>query len=381
MRRFVYADNAATTKLALDAFETMKPFLLDNFANASQPYSFSRKAKLALREAKEIIASCINCEPEEIYITSGGTESDNWAIKGITEENYHKRAIITSAFEHHAILNACKFVEQKGYPVAYLLPNSTGHITPESLRSIITKNTLLVSVMMANNEIGTVQNVQALAAIAHEHGALFHTDAVQAVGHIKIDVESMGIDMLSASAHKFNGPKGVGFLYISKDITGHHSLAVFHHGGQQENGLRAGTEDIASIVAMAVALKNNCSSIDNNMRLLNKFETMLLNGLNEKGVNFSINGVAPKLPGLLSMVFDDIEGETLLHRLDLLGVSVSTGAACDSQNTVISHVLQAIQLSEEKSANTIRISLGKYNTEEDIHYIVDAIVKVCNKIS
>lgn len=181
--------------------------------------------------------------------------------------------------------------------------------------------------------------------------------------------------------HKFNGPKGIGFLYISKEITGHHSLAIFHHGGQQENGLRAGTEDIASIVAMAVALKNNCSSIDNNMQLLNKLETMLLNGLKEKGVNFSINGIAPKLPGLLSMVFDNIEGETLLHRLDLLGVSVSTGAACDSQNTVISHVLQAIQLPEEKSANTIRISLGKYNTEEDIHYIVDAIVKVCNKIS
>lgn len=212
----IYADNAATTKLAPEAFEAMKPWMLEEYGNASQPYSFARKPKKALAEARATIAACINALPEEIFFTSGGTESDNWAIKGSAFSDPEHRATITSAFEHHAVLRSCAAIERLGYPVAYLSPSPDGQITPENLESVITDKTRLVSIMFANNEIGSIQPIKELCAVAHAHGALFHTDAVQAVGHVKIDVKDLDIDMLSASAHKFNGPKGIGFLYIRK---------------------------------------------------------------------------------------------------------------------------------------------------------------------
>lgn len=379
MKRFIYADNAATTKLDADAFEAMKPFLLEEFANASQPYSFSRRVKKAIKDARVTIANCIGADPDEIYFTSGGTESDNWVIKGVSSVNVDKKPIITTAFEHHAVLNACRSVERLGYPVCYIMPDMTGHILPDTLSSVITSNTMLVSVMMANNELGTIQDIASLSSIAHSHGALFHSDAVQAVGHIQVNVKKLGVDFLSASAHKFNGPKGIGFLYINKEIKDKLQIIPFHDGGQQEFGLRAGTEDVASIVAMAKALEKNCSSLDNNIERVSRLERLLLSGLKDAGVPFLRNGEGNHLPGVLNLSFENMEGETLMHRMDLKGIMISTGAACDSKNTVISHVLQAIQIPEEQAKNAIRISLSKANTEEDIYDIVAALSSILSE--
>ena len=247
----IYADNAATTRLDEDAFEAMKPFLLEDYGNPSQPYSFARAQKKAVQHARETIAECIGADPDEIYFTSGGTESDNWAIKGSVFSNPDHHALITSAFEHHAVLNSCAAIERLEYPVAYMWPDKFGVITAEIQRKYVANQTHLVSVMFANNEIGSIQPIGELCKIAHEHGALFHTDAVQAVGHIPINIHELGVDMLSASAHKFNGPKGVGFLYVRKGINIH----LQNDGGSQERGMRAGTENVAGIVGMAAALK------------------------------------------------------------------------------------------------------------------------------
>lgn len=367
----VYADHAATTQLDIDAFEAMKPFLFDEFGNASQPYSFARTAKAALKSARATIAKCINAEPEEIYFTSGGTESDNWAIKS-TEFIHYNRAIITSQIEHHAILHACYAVERKGSSVVYLPVDRYGIVQPESLSSYISDNTKLVSIMLANNEIGSVQPIRELCKIAHLHGALFHTDAVQAVGHIPIDVKELNVDMLSASAHKFNGPKGVGFLYIKRGKT----FAPFMDGGAQEFGMRAGTENIASIVAMAIALEKNCMRMSESKEHLRKLENILIQELRLSNIDFLQNGSKQKIPGNISISFRNAEGEMLLHRLDLMGICVSTGSACDSKNTQLSHVLSAIHIPQEYAFGTIRISLGYENTEEDVRYIASSLIKV-----
>ena len=372
MKHFIYADNAATTKLDIDAFNAMKPYLIDEYGNASQPYSFSRLPKKALQEARQIIASCINAEPDEIYFTSGGTESDNWAIKGVAVNSEEHRAIITTSFEHHAVLKACESIEKLKYPVAYIEPNRNGVIEVSSLESLITPQTLLVSIMMSNNEIGTVQPIKELASVAHKNGALFHTDAVQCVGHLPIDVKSLGVDMMSASAHKFNGPKGVGFLYIKNGT----SIAPLLNGGSQESGYRAGTENIASVIGMATALKKNCDEIDKNAKYILQLENELLSALRSKNIEFIRNGSGEMLPGNLSLSFPGFEGEAILHRLDLMGIQVSTGSACDSVNTQISHVLRAINVDEEVALGTIRISLGKDNTIDDVTAICNAICKI-----
>lgn len=369
MKRLIYADNAATTKLDIDAFEAMKPYLLDEYGNASQPYSFSRIPKKALQEARQIIASCINAEPDEIYFTSGGTESDNWAIKGTALWAEKCKVIITTAFEHHAVLKACESIERMGYPIVYVTPNSSGYVTKEALESIISPHTLLVSVMMSNNEIGTIQPIKELAELAHSNGALFHTDAVQCVGHLPIDVKTLDVDMLSASAHKFNGPKGVGFLYIKRGV----EIAPLLNGGSQESGHRAGTENIAAIVGMAVALKKNCAELASNSNYILKLEKALIAALTKEKIIFQRNGEGTTVPGNISLSFPGYEGETLLHRLDLMGIQVSTGSACDSVNTQISHVLQAIQVAEKAALGTIRISLGKENTLDDIMGIAKAL--------
>jgi len=370
MKQFIYADNAATTKLDNEAFEAMAPYLLNEYGNASQPYSFARKPKKALAEARQIIAAAINALPEEIYFTSGGTESDNWAIKGLAFLDADKRTTITSAIEHHAVLRACEAIEHLGYPVAYLSPDSKGIITPEALESVITDNTRLVSVMYSNNEIGTIEPIKELAQTAHKHGALFHTDAVQAIGHTHIDVKALDVDMLSASAHKFNGPKGIGFLYIRKGI----SISSFNDGGSQEAGLRAGTENVASIVGMAIALRNNLAKLHENEAHIYKLEQILLSELS--GLNFIRNGAEKHIPGNVSLSFKGYDGEAILHRLDLSGICVSTGSACDSVNTHISHVLKAINLDPLYAKGTIRISLGKENTESEVKAIAKALIKI-----
>lgn len=279
MKQFIYADNAATTKLNKEAFNAMIPWLTDEYGNASQPYAFARKPKKALAESRKIIAKCINALPEEIYFTSGGTESDNWAIKGSASSDPDKRATITSAIEHHALLNACASIERQGYPVTYLSPDSEGTVDPEQLSAAITDRTRLVSIMFSNNEIGTIEPIAELARIAHSHGAIFHTDAVQAIAHTPIDVKAMGIDMLSASAHKFNGPKGVGFLYIRRGV----ELRPLNDGGAQEFGMRAATENVASIVGMAKALEISCSTLNENAEHVLKLEHALLERLKESG--------------------------------------------------------------------------------------------------
>lgn len=373
MKQFIYADNAATTKLDPVAYEAMLPWLKEEYANASQPYSFSRSAKKALAEARALIAECINAKPEEIFFTSGGTESDNWAIKGSAFADSGHRAIITSQIEHHAVLRSCEAIERLGYPVIYLPVNKDGTVLAETLERNISDNTRLVSVMLANNEIGTIQPIKDLVRIAHKHGALFHTDAVQAVGHIPIDVQDLGVDLLSASAHKFNGPKGIGFLYIRQGT----SIVSFMDGGSQENGLRAGTENIAAIVGMATALKNNCDHIKENIEHIRELEKQLITTMNESGVRYVRNGGDTILPGLVSLSFMNQSGETMLHRLDLKGIAISTGAACNGDNDEISHVLQAIDLKEEFAIGTIRVSIGKHTKAEDIANIAQIIQSIC----
>ena len=372
MKQYVYADNAATTKLDKAAADAMSPFLVSEYGNASQPYAFARLPKKALREARETIASCIGASPEEIFFTSGGTESDNWAIKGIATLSHDKCTVITSALEHPAVLNSCAALQRAGHSVVYLKADRQGVVSPDELRGKITEKTKLVSVMYVNNEIGTIQPIEEMCKIAHENGALFHTDAVQAVGHMKIDVGSIGVDMMSASAHKFNGMKGCGFLYVRRGCR----LVSYADGGSQESGHRAGTENIPGVVAMATALSNNCRQMDNNRARILGLERELLRQLKEANISFFRNGVENTLPGLVSLSFPGADGEAILHRMDLMGICISTGSACDGQNTEISHVLKAIDLDEELAKGTIRISLGKYNTLEDVGKIVRGLVKI-----
>lgn len=372
MDRLIYADNAATTQLDSDAFEAMKPYLLNEYGNASQPYSFSRLARKALKDSREAIAECIGAAPEEIFFTSGGTESDNWAIKGSAFEDTCKRPTVTSVIEHHAILRACESIERLGYPVLYLPVDETGAVQETVLAERIPAQTKLVSIMLANNEIGTVQNISALAEIAHSHSALFHTDAVQAVGHLEINVDKLGVDMLSASAHKFNGPKGIGFLYIRKGTP----ISSYASGGAQEAGMRAGTENVAAIVGMAIALKKNTRTIQSTAKHLITLERQLITTLKAYGIEFHRNGGECHIPGNISLSFPRKDGEAILHRLDLMRICVSTGSACDSKNTQISHVLQAIGLENDLARGTIRISLGKNNTTDDVDYITSALFKI-----
>lgn len=372
MKRLIYADNAATTKLDNEAFEAMIPWLTEEYGNASQPYFFAKKPKKALMDARKSIAECINALPEEIFFTSGGTESDNWAIKGSAFSDADKRSTITSAIEHHAVQNACKAIERLGYPVVYLFPDSEGIVLPETLSAVISEKTRLVSIMFSNNEIGTIEPIAELVKVTHAHGALFHTDAVQAVGHVPIDVKALGVDMLSASAHKFNGPKGIGFLYVRKGT----NIRSFNDGGAQEFGLRGGTENIASIVGMSIALRKNCKQLDENISYIHTLENHFIDGLKKNSLDFIRNGSNTHIPGNISVSFRGLDGEMLLHRLDLMGITVSTGAACDSSRTQLSHVLQAINVNSEYIEGTIRVSLGKDNTIEDCDAIVTALSRI-----
>lgn len=372
MKQLIYADNAATTQLDIDAFEAMKPYLLGEYGNASQPYSFARTAKKALKNSREIIAQCIGAQPEEIFFTSGGTESNNWAIKGIAFSDPVKHAFITSVIEHHAILRPCADIERMGHPVSYLPVDYTGTVNIEILAENINSDTRLVSVMTANNEIGSVQDIPALAAIAHSCGAIFHTDAVQAVGHIEIDVNLLGVDMLSASAHKFNGPKGIGFLYVRKGTP----LMSYASGGGQEHHMRAGTENVASIVGMATALKKNVATMKDTASHLALLENRLLVGLSNANIRFTRNGSEVHIPGNISLSFPGYSGEAILHRLDLMGICVSTGSACNSQETQISHVLQAIGLKPELAKGTIRLSFGRNNSENDVDIIIESLRRI-----
>lgn len=368
MKRLVYADNAATTRLSEKAYERMLPFLMNEYGNASQLYSFARSPKKALKQARETIAGCIGALPEEIFFTSCGTESDNWVIDGAVRQ---KMPIVTSSIEHHAVLRPCRQAEEDGISVAYLPVSTEGVVSVRNAEQRMKDISGLLSVMFANNEIGSVQPVAELAEAAHKRGWVFHTDAVQAVGHTPIDVHQMGIDLLSASAHKFNGPKGVGFLYIRKGL----EWPSFMNGGAQESGRRAGTENVASIVGMATALEENTKQLKQNHEYLLLLERLLIKELVTLNVNFMRNGSIEHLAGCISLSFPNMGSETLLHRLDLKGICISSGSACNSKSVQISHVLKAIGLNNSIAKNTIRISLGKHNSIEEVRYIASEIAK------
>lgn len=375
MKKYVYADNAATTRMDEIAYDAMTPYLLNEYGNASQPYAFARQPKKALQEARETIASCIGASPDEIFFTSGGTESDNWAIKGIAMSRRIKHTIITSSFEHHAVLYTCTELERRGHNVVYIQPTRNGEISPDILDNYMDNSAGFASIMYVNNEIGSIQLIKKLCEVAHSKNVIFHTDAVQAVGHLKIDVKSLGVDLLSASAHKFNGMKGCGFLYIRSGCL----LPSYINGGSQESGKRAGTENIAGIVCMAEALKNNCIHLQKNQEHILSLEQELIEQLKITNIPFVRNGGRNTLPGLISLSFPGADGEAILHRMDLMGICISTGSACNSKDKEISHVLKAIGLDENYAKGTIRISLGKYNTSEDVMRIVNGLVKIFRK--
>ena len=376
MRTLIYADHAATTALSPAACAAMQPWLQDKYGNPSALYNLAREPHKAVATARETIAACIGARPEEIYFTSGGTEADNWALMGTAFRKLDRNGrIITSSIEHHAILHTCDFLKRMGYDVDLLPVNRQGLIMGETLKGYLRNETLLVSIMLANNEIGTIEPIKELAEIAHRHGCLFHTDAVQAVGHILIDVNNLGVDMLSASAHKFNGPKGIGFLYIRDGVTTESLL----HGGVQENGQRAGTENVAGIVGMAVALQEHIERIEQETTYLQKLTDLLLQALRNAGLDFVVNGGDNRIPGSLSLSFRGVDGETLLHRLDLLGTAVATGSACDAKNPILSHVIRAIGVSDAYAHGTIRITLGMDNTINQTSVLAEQISHILVK--
>ena len=372
--KIIYADNAATTKIDEDALALMFDLQKNFYANPSSAYRLSRMLKKILRESREKIAVCINAEPPEIIFTSGGTESDNWAIKSAVLEHLNERPnIITSAIEHKAILNSCAAMEKIGCTVTILPVDKCGAVNPVDLQEKILPQTKIISVMLANNEVGTIQPIKSLAEIAHATEKIFHTDAVQAVGHIPVDVKLLGVDMLSASAHKFNGPKGIGFLYVRNGL----KLLPYIDGGGQEFLKRAGTENVPAIAAMALAIEKNYRDMKRNTEKLSDISKILLDCLND--VDFILNGGKNRLPGHLSLSFKNCEGETLMHRLDLKNICVATGSACNSQQTKISHVLRALEVSEDYINGTIRITFGKENSHEDAEIIGEILTKILQK--
>ncbi|MBT3194527.1 MAG: cysteine desulfurase [Victivallales bacterium] len=377
-KRHVYADNAATTRLDPLALEAMLPFLRESYGNPSSLYSFGKSARKAVETAREQIAECVGARPQEILFTSGGTESDNWAIKGAAWANRDRGThLITSAIEHSAVLNSCAALEREGFLITRLPVDEQGTVSTTELEDSITPRTVLVSVMLANNEIGTIQDIPDLADAARRRGAMFHTDAVQAVGHIPINVSDLGVDLLSASAHKFNGPKGVGFLCRRNGVV----VPPYIDGGHQEGGSRSGTENVAGIVGMACALTNRVASLPDTMSSLCEMNDLIAELVGQAVPEARFSGhPTRRLPGLTSLSIPDISAESLLHLLDLRGISVSTGAACNAGSTVVSHVLRAIGLPDAHAGGTIRVSFGIDNTLDDARSVADGIAALWTRL-
>ena len=371
----VYADNAATTKMSKTAIAAMLPYLDTCYGNPSSLYELGQAAKEALEAARADMAACIGADPAEIFFTSCGSESDNQAIRSAAHIGAlkGKKHIISTAFEHHAVLHTLKRLEkEEGFEVTLLDVHSNGVVTPEEVRAAIRPDTCLVTVMFANNEIGTVQPVKEIGAVCREAGVVFHTDAVQAVGHIPVNVKEQNIDMLSLSAHKFHGPKGIGALYCRRGVR----LLPFIDGGAQERGRRAGTENVAEIVAMAAALKEACANMAGNTAKLVALRDKIISALT-KIPHSRLNGDrVHRLPGTINMCFEGIEGEGLLLHLDDRGICASSGSACTSGSLDPSHVLLAIGLPHEVAHGSLRISLCEYNTEEDAERIIEAVPEV-----
>jgi cysteine desulfurase len=376
--RTIYLDHAATTYVKPEVFDAMKPYFCEHFGNASSIYSMGRESKKAVEEAREQVAKAIGAEAREIYFTGSGSEADNWVLKGIAAANKKKgNHIITSAIEHPAIMNSCKYLEGEGFEVTYLPVDGDGLVSLEQVKSAIKQNTILISIMFANNEIGTIQSIQEIGAIAKEKGVLFHTDAVQAVGNIPIDVVKMNIDLLSLSGHKFYGPKGIGALYIRKGV----KISSFIHGGQQERGKRASTENIPAIIGLGKAIELATQNIDEYNKKLISLREKTIEGLMAKIPYIRLNGHrSNRLPGNVNISFQFIEGESLLLMLDMKGVCGSSGSACSSGSLDPSHVLMAIGLPHEIAHGSLRLTFGDENTQEDVDYILEEIPKIVSKL-
>ncbi|MDP4132976.1 MAG: cysteine desulfurase NifS [Bacillota bacterium] len=374
----IYMDNAATTKMYPEALKAMLPYLEEGYGNASSIYSLGRDSKKALEDSRATVADCLGADPNEIFFTSGGSEADNWAIRGTAYANSKKgKHIITSNIEHHAVLHTCEALAKEGFEISYIPVDSEGKIKLDELKAAIRDDTILITVMFANNEIGTIEPIAEIAKIANEHGIPFHTDAVQAVSQIPINVKNMGIDMLSLSAHKFHGPKGVGALYIRKGMRPQSIIL----GGAQESAKRAGTENIAGIVGAATALKVACQDIEGKSKKISALRDHLIQGI-EKNIDYCrLNGHrTDRLPGNCNFSFEFIEGESLLLMLDMKGIAASSGSACTSGSLDPSHVLLAIGLKHEIAHGSLRLSLSDFNTEEEVDKVIEELVPIVARL-
>lgn len=377
MARFVYADNAATTAVSKKVLDEMIPYFCDKYGNPSSIYSKGREAKEAVDTARKRVADALGANEQEIFFTSGGSEADNWAIRGIAHANIKKgRHLITTKFEHHAVLHTMKALEKEGFEVTYLDVNSNGIVKPSDLEAAIRPDTTLVTIMYANNEIGTIQPIPELAKICAGKDVVFHTDAVQAVGHVKINVKEQNIDLLSLSAHKFHGPKGVGALYIRKGLR----FPNLIEGGAQEKKRRAGTENVPGIVGLGKAIELACASMDENSEKVAKLRDRLIDGI-LKIPYTRLNGDREKrLPGNVNVSVEGIEGESLLLLLDMNGICASSGSACTSGSLDPSHVLLAIGLKHEVAHGSLRFSLSELNTDEDVDYILEKLPQIVTRL-
>ena len=364
MTNRIYLDNAATTAVSPEVLREMEPCWTECWGNPSSIHGTGREARRALDLARKRTAAAIGAQPQEIYFTSGGSESDNWALQGAAAARRDRgRHIITTAVEHHAVLHTCRALEAQGYEVTYLPVDRLGRVSPESVEAALREDTILISVMTANNEIGTIQPVREIGEIAHRHGVLFHTDAVQAIGAVKVDVNEMNADMLSLSAHKFHGPKGVGALYVRRGT----KLAPLIHGGAQERGLRAGTENVPGIVGLGKAIEMASENIPERSARIAALRDRLIRGVLTRIPDAVLNGDPEnRLPGNASFTFPGVDGEALLLRLDLMGIACSGGSACTSGSTEPSHVLAAIGQPPELSRGSLRMTLSDTNTEAEI---------------
>lgn len=378
MGKRIYVDHAATTPIRSEVLEEMMPYLTERFGNPSSIYSYGREAKKAIEEAREKVAKAIGADPLEIYFTGSGTEADNWAIIGTAFANRNKgNHIITSSIEHHAVLHTCEYLEKQGFSVTYLPVDEYGMVKLETLKKSINDRTILVTIMHANNEIGTIQPIKEIGEFLKEKDITFHTDAVQTVGKIPVNVKDLKVDMLSLSAHKIYGPKGIGALYIRKGIKIH----PYIHGGAQERKRRAGTENVAGIVGLGKAIELAISNLEGQREYLTSLRDKLIKGIQEKIPYVRINGhPTQRLPHNVNMCFEFIEGESLLLNLDMKGICASSGSACTSGSLEPSHVLLAIGLPHEIAHGSLRLTLGKDNTQEDVDYILEVLPQIVNKL-
>lgn len=378
MGKMIYMDHSATTPVKKEVLDEMLPYFSEFYGNPSSVYTLSNQSKVAIDKAREQVAKALGSKKTEVYFTGGGSESDNWAIKGVAFKNFDKgNHIITTKIEHHAVLHTCEYLETKGFEVTYLDVDEYGMISLEDLERSIKDTTILISIMFANNEIGTIQPIKEIGALAKKHGVLFHTDAVQAVGSIAIDVKDMNIDLLSLSAHKLYGPKGVGALYIKQGL----KIDSLITGGAQERNKRAGTENIAGIVGLGKAIELAYENLEDNNKKLISLRERLIKNIYEKIDYVRLNGhPTERLPGNVNFCFQFIEGEALLLSLDMMGIAGSSGSACTSGSLDPSHVLLAIGLSHEIAHGSLRLSLGTANTEEEVDYVAESLVGIVDRL-